>query len=134
MGDPAASDKQQGCFRKGGEVFDFAVAVGVSLVRRPRGHPHSQIGDAGGDQIKAAVQRLGKNAEAVGVEAGPEFQTGEQERPENRGQSGPAFFFFGVGRRVFDCGHGSFPFSGVGRAQDTRMTVGVKRRVNERKP
>ena len=49
-------------------------------------------GDARGYKVKAAVQGLGKDTEAVGGEPGSEFDERQEQRPEQRREGRVLFF------------------------------------------
>ena len=82
MYDPAAGDEQQDRFRQRGKVFDLAVAVGMGFVRGAGCDADGEEGDARGYKVEAAVQGLGKDAEAVGGEPGSELDERQEQCPK----------------------------------------------------
>src|SRR5215472_1497098 len=66
-------DKQAG-FDEGGEIFKFAVAVGVALVGGLVRNTHGKKGDDRGDQVETRMEGLGENTQAVRADDQESFQ------------------------------------------------------------
>jgi hypothetical protein len=56
--DGAPGDKDQPGLYNGGDVLRLAVAEGVFGIGRPGGNPDGQEGDADGEQVEEAIDRL----------------------------------------------------------------------------
>lgn len=77
---PEADDEQQEGLGQGREVFHLAVAIGVAAVCGAAGQAHGIEGHDGGQQVEAAVQGLGEDTQAVGVDAHAQLECGEGQR------------------------------------------------------
>ena len=89
---PEAGQEQQHGFRQGGKIFNLAVSVGMPTVGRAGRDAHRRQGHGRRQQIEAAVQRFGKNAQTVSVQAHDQLQAGQGKGSEQRGQRGAVFF------------------------------------------
>ena len=92
MHHPDAGQKKQQGLTQSREVFHLAVAVGVPLVRGFGGNTHGQQGHSCGQEIQAAVQGLGKKAQAVGGQAHGQFEQGKPQRGQQGNHCGFLFF------------------------------------------
>ena len=64
----------------------------MPTVGRAGRNAHRRQGHGRRQQIKAAVKRFGKNAQAVGVQPHGQLQTGQGKGREQRGQRGAVLF------------------------------------------
>ena len=65
---------------------------GMGFVRGAGRDADGKEGDARGYKVKAAVQGLGKDTEAVGGEPGSELEERQEQRPEQRREGRVLFF------------------------------------------
>ena len=94
--DVDGGEEEQAGFDEGGEIFKFAVAVGVALVGRLIGNADGEKGDDGGDEVEAGVQGFGENAEAVCAKDEEGFKA-EEKRGGTNTEKGGAFLFLNGG-------------------------------------
>ena len=67
--DPATGCQQEQGLGQGGQVFHFAVAVGVVLIGRPVGDAHGEKGYNRRYEIQHRIGCLGQNTQATSHQA-----------------------------------------------------------------
>jgi len=60
-------ENEKAGFQERGEIFEFAVAVGMTRVSRPIGNADREKGDDGGDEVQAGMEGFGKDAKTAGA-------------------------------------------------------------------
>src|SRR5260221_2688155 len=85
--DPRAGDGHQDGFAKSGEVFDFAVTVGVIFVSRLVAYLDREEGERGANQIETRMRCIRKHAEGAGEQADAELEKSHDSRG-NHGVAG----------------------------------------------
>ena len=90
--DVDGSEEQQAGLDECGEIFDFSVAVGVNLVGRLVGNADGEIGEDGGNQVEAGVQRFREHAQAAGGGGQKHLQRNQHQCREDRAQRSQFLF------------------------------------------
>jgi hypothetical protein len=90
--DVDGGEDEQAGLDKGGEIFEFAVAVRVALVGGLVSNADGKEGDDGGDKIESGMECFRKNTETAGAEDEKGFQAEEQDGRANA-EEGSALFF-----------------------------------------
>ncbi len=84
--DVNGGENQQSGFDERGEIFEFAVSVGVTIVGGLVGNADGKKGDDGGDQVESGVQGFGEHAQAARVDDQKGFKAHQDHGRKNTQQ------------------------------------------------
>src|SRR5260221_7212483 len=98
-------ENEQAGFNEGGKIFEFAMAVGVALVRGLVGDADGEKRDDGGDKVKAGMEGFREDAEAVRADDQKRFQA-KQDGGGCNAQQGGALLFLDGGEQALGKDHG----------------------------
>ena len=87
--DPGAGDRHQAGFAKGGDVLEFAVAVGVVFVGGLVAHLHGEESERRAGQVQPGVGRIGEHAQRAGKQPRGQLQQRHCRRREHGVQRHP---------------------------------------------